>query len=202
LSDDIDQENEYRKIPLEEDDLNSHETSFLENKLFLLPNKNLSEDGNNTNYEKLENVNNKPFKIKSNNFVILRRSSFLKNNDQIKEISYKRPVAESTILNKTKINKIKVKNSDKINSTNNNHSITSNNYTNHKINSNFTNKIIIEKENRTMTITNATFLKSNLSKVINNENNKSINQETRSFSQIAKEFLLNFYVQVKGVDGK
>ena len=131
----------------------------------------------------------------------MRRSSFLKNNDQTKEISRSKPVSESTTVNQKKINEINVKDSKEINSTINPQSISTNNYTNNKINFNFSDKIVIEKPNQTILNTNATYLKSNISKTIIDENNKSVNQETRSLSQIAKEFLLNFYNQVKGVDG-
>jgi hypothetical protein len=131
----------------------------------------------------------------------LRRSSFLKNNDQTKEISRSKPVSESTTVNQKKINEINVKDSKEINSTINPQSISTNNYTNNKINFNFSDKIVIEKPNQTILNTNATYLKSNISKTNIDEKNKSVNQETRSLSQIAKEFLLNFYNQVKGVDG-
>jgi len=131
----------------------------------------------------------------------LRRSSFLKNNDQTKEISRSKPVSESTTVNRKKINEINVKDSKEINSKINPQSISTNNYTNNKINFNFSDKIVIEKPNQTILNTNATYLKSNISKTNIDEKNKSVNQETRSLSQIAKEFLLNFYNQVKGVDG-
>lgn len=203
ITGDVDQENEDLNLNSEDDVLNSDDTFFLQQKLFLLPNKNISKRGEKYKDSISKEIPVKPKKVKTNNFIILRRHPFFKNNNKITENPFNKLVTNSTNISKTlknnSLDELKINNSIKI-YTYPSENIDLHNISVPKIQQKITHKTSDLKRNSTKN-KNLTIQILNRTKDTRNSVNNSVNIESRNFSTITKEFLLNFYNQVKGQDG-